>query len=612
MTTTRKWIAALAPDWRHKVSPSSVRSDVIAGLTGATLVLPQGVAFAAIAGLPPETGFYTAMVPTVIAALVGSSWQAVSGPATAISVLVFGALSGSFEPGSPEFVSAAIALAFMVGILQLIMGLARLGEAVEFVSHSVMTGFVTGAAILIAFSQAKHVLGVDLPKTASVADLATELFRAIPQADPRSAVIATVAIMTAVVIRHFRASWPNYLIALCASTVASILLGGADAGIATVGAIDSVIPQLAAPALSFGFIRDFGGSAAAIAIVGLLEAISVARAMALRSGQLVDANREFLGQGASNVVGGLFQCYPSTVSFTRSGVNLDSGAVTPMSAIFSACFLFLILLLVAPLFAYVPVPGMAGVILLVAWRLIDMREIRHIVAGSSSETAIALVTFVVAMLVDLDMAIFAGVLLSLALFLRGTSRPFLGVGAPDPSTPGRTFRLAASHHLAECPQLMVTRLEGSLYFGSVEYLRRQFRRFEVDRPQQKHMIFILKGVGEVDLPGADLILEEAARRTSRDGTFHLQIKAPRTIAKLARMKVLSVLGRDRIHLSKHDAIAKVVPALDPSVCAGCRARIFRECASMPGHPPSGLDDCASRSRSAEIGSGARDAGRDAV
>lgn len=571
----------IKPDWFQKVSPASLRADLFAGLTGATLVLPQGVAFAAIAGLPPEYGFYTAMITPVVAAFFGSSWHAVSGPTTAISALVFGALAGSFTPGSAEFIQAAITLTLLVGLFQLMLGLAHLGGLVDFVSHSVMTGFVTGAALLIGLSQVRHALGIDLPRPEHLAQFLKGLIESLPDVNPAALLVAAIALGVGYGVKKWKPLAPNYLIALAVATGASLLLFE-EGSMKTIGAIDSVVPYFGLPELSVATLRELSSAAFAIAMVGLLEAMSIARAISMKSGQMVDGNKEFIGQGMSNTVGSFFQCYPGSASFTRSGVNYDAGAQTPLSAVFAAAFLFLILLLVAPWFAYVPIPAMAGVILLVAWRLIDFKEIRHILTTSSSETAIAAVTFFSAMLINLEFAIYSGVFLSLALFLNKTSKPFLGIGAPDPNTRQHMFRNAAQFNLDECPQIMIARLDGPLYFGSVEFLRRQFRKLERERPLQTHMIFIAKGIGEIDMPGADLLIEEAERRKKRGGAFHLQTKTPRLLSKLARFKVMKELTKEHIHLSKNDAIAIATQEVDTEVCRGCKLRIFSECAALPG------------------------------
>lgn len=565
------------PDWLSRVTPQTLRRDIFAGLTGATIVLPQGIAFAAIAGLPPEYGFYTAMVPTIVAAFLGSSWHAVSGPTTAISVLVFGTLSGLYDVGSPAFIEAAILLALFVGLIQFVLGAVRLGSLVNFVSHSVMVGFITAAAFLILLSQLHHAFALDLPRPEHLVAFFGALVANFGQIDPAATIIAGVTLAIAIAIKAFYPTWPNYLIALAAGTGILMLMGGAGAHITTIGKIEAVIPSFHLPALTGAHVRDLASPAFAIALVGLLEAMSISRGIAMRSGQQVDSNREFTGQGMSNIIGSLFQCYPSSASFTRSGVNFDSGAATPMSAMFAAFFLFLILLFVSPIFVLVPIPAMAGVIILVAWKLIDLQRIRHILRASRAESAIVGITFLVALFVELEFAIYCGVILSIMVFLDRTSRPYLSIGAPDPSQLRRPFRPALANGLNQCPQLMSVGLDGPLYFGSVEAVRRKFREYEAQYPSQKNMIFVIRGVGQLDLSAAEMLIEEAKRRQTRGGELCIQTKIARTIEQLNRYSVTEHLGSKNIHLSKGDAIAYLVPHLDDSVCATCHVRIFAEC-----------------------------------
>lgn len=565
------------PDWFARITPLTLRRDAFAGLTGATIALPQGIAFAAIAGLPPEYGFYTAMVPTFIAALLGSSWHAVSGPTTAISALVFGTLSGLYDMGSPAFIEAAILLALFVGIIQFALGAVRLGSLVNFVSHSVMAGFITAAAFLILFSQLRHALGVELPRPEHLVEFFGVLVQELGNVDPATAVIATVTLAVAIAVKAFLPAWPNYLIALTVGTGILIAMGSAGDHVATIGKIDAVIPNFHLPALTGAHVRDLASPAFAIALVGLLEAMSISRGIAMRSGQQVDTNREFIGQGASNLVGSLFNCYPSSASFTRSGVNYESGAQTPMSAVFAVIFLFAILLFVSPVFVLVPIPAMAGVIILVAWKLIDLHKIRHILRTSIAETAIAGITFLVALFVELEFAIYCGVILSIMVFLDRSAHPFLSIGAPDPSQPRRPFRPALANGLDQCPQLMSVGLDGPLYFGSVEAVRRKFRQYEEMYPAQKNMIFVIRGVGQLDLPAAELLIEEAERRRARGGDLCIQTKIARTIGQLERYSVTKHLGAKKVHLSKGDAIAYLVPGLDDTICATCHKRIFSEC-----------------------------------
>lgn len=575
--------------WKEKVTRETLRADLLAALTGATIVLPQGVAFAAIAGLPPEYGFYSAMITPVVAAVFGSSWHVVSGPTTAISALVFGALSGTFEPGSALFIQAAITLTLLVGIFQLALGFARLGSLVDFVSHSVMVGFMAGAATLIALSQLRHALGIDLPRPDDIVEYALALPSELLNSDWRSALIAFISLAVAVVSKVYYPRLPSYLFGLLAGSVVSIALDGRENGVDVIGAIPSVIPGFEVPSLNINLLGDLAPAAFAIALVGLLEAVSIARAIAIKSGQDLDGNQEFIGQGMSNTIGSFFQCYAASGSFTRSALNYETGARTPMAAIFAAIFLFFILLLVAPLFAYVPIPSMAGIIMLVAWRLIDFKEIWHIFQTSRSETSITQITFFSTLFIDLEFAIYAGVLLSFLIFLNKSAQPFVVLNAPDPTTKHRVFRNAETHNLPECPQLVFVRLDGPFYFGSVEHVRRRLREIERKRAQQKHMLFMVKGVGEMDLPAAELLIEEARRRKRRGGSFHVQAKAVEAIKRLDRFHVSETLSTEHVHTSKGDAIAEIVPRLDKSICDQCTLRIFKECPPPPADLEAELD-----------------------
>lgn len=577
-------------DWAPKVNGDSLRGDMWAGLTGATIVLPQGIAFAAIAGLPPVYGFYTALIVPIVAALFGSSWHLVSGPTTAISALVFAALSKHYTPSSGDFINAAIVLAFLVGLFQIIMGFARLGALIDFVSHSVMVGFTAGAAILIAMSQFTHALGVALPRPEKLFTFLASLPEGVLNANWRALLITFVAVALAVLSKMLRPNWPNYLIALAGGSALGYFMNAEANGVKLVGAITAVLPNFQMPYIDLNEVQILAQPAMAIALVGLLEAVSIARAMAMKAGQDLNSNQEFVGQGLSNFAGSLFQCYPASGSFTRSGVNYESGAKTPLAAIFSSIFLGIILLFVASWFAYVPIPAMAGIILVVAYKLIDFKELKHIFETSRSEMTIVLGTFFTTLFINLEFAVYLGVMLSLMFFVSKSSRPMFNIGAPDPSRPMRTFRDAGMFNLKECPQIIVAKIDGPLYFGSTEFVRRRFRAVERARPKQKHMLFITSGTGEIDLAAAELMIEEAQRRKARGGSFHVQSKTPRAISRFDKFHVQEKLSSGHTHISKHDAIVEMVAGLDKSICDTCTARIFRECPPKPEPEPSEKKD----------------------
>ena len=554
----------------------------MAGFTNAAIVLPQGVAFAAIAGLPPEYGLYTAMITPVVAALFGSSMVMISGPTTAISAVVLAALSPVYDIGSASYIQAALLLTLLVGTIQLCLGLARVGRLAAFVSNSVMIGFTAAAAVLIGVSQLRGAFGVDAARGGSVYDrIAAIVEAAATGVDWRTVVIAGVTLVAVVLFTRFAPRWPGFLIALAFGTGVSLLIGGPAAGIATIGALPSVFPSFSPPSASLDEIGALTQSAMAIALIGLLEAVAIGRSFAPKTHTRFDANQEIIGQGLSNMVGGLFQAYPGSGSFTRSGVNYESGARTPLSAVFSCIALVAILLAVSPLIRHIPIAAMAGLILMVAWRLINVAEIKHILETSKSETAILGVTFLSGILVELEFSIFLGVMLALATFISRTMQPKFAVGAPDRSISQGTFRNAEIFNLPECPQMMICRFDGPLYFGSIDFLEAEFRRIAVERPSQKHVVVNLKGVGDIDLSGVDAIIREARRRKETGGDLYVIARSVHFVARLRRLGLVNAIGEDHVFADKQIAIATVIPKLKPDLCAKCTKRVYFECADLP-------------------------------
>ena len=575
------WHALIpARRWGRSVTKDTLRADLIAGFTNATIVLPQAVAFATIAGLPPEYGLYTAMITPIIAALFGSSMVMISGPTTAISAVVFSTVSGLHVPGSAEFIQMVLLLTLLVGLIQFALGFAGIGRLVAFVSHSVMLGFTAAAAVLIAASQLSDALGVTVERGGSVFTRIIRTFDVIETASWRAIVIAATALVIAAGVKYYWKRGPNFIIGLAAASILAYFLGAASNGVKMVGELPSVIPSFQPPEIELQTLAISIEGAFAIALIGLLEAISIGRAFAFKSGGRFDADQEIVGQGMSNIVGSFFQAYPGSGSFTRSGVNFEAGAQTPLSAIAASLFLFLILLMFAPLMAYIPIPALAGIILLVAYKLISFEEISTITKSSRAELAIILATFAAGLLVKLEFAIYVGVILSLLIFLSKSSRPTLAISAPDKDG---VFRNAQVYGIAECPQAVFARLDGALYFGSVEAIERAFRQIERKNPLQKHMVLILKGVGDIDMPGGMCIVEEARRRRRRGGGLYIVARYPPLLGQLKKLGVTDGIGGEQmLFANKGDAVAGVLDRLDGPPCATCEKRIFMECALRPG------------------------------
>ena len=564
--------------WWPLLNRQILKADLMAGLTGAVIVLPQGVAFALIAGLPPVYGLYSAMVPPIIAGLFGSSRHLISGPTTAISIVVFATVSKFAEPGSAQYISMALMLTFLAGVYQFVLGLARMGALVNFVSHSVVVGFTAGAAILIATSQLKHFLGIKIPAGESFLHTWQDIYRQLHEINPYVTAIAAVTLIAGVLFIRFRPRWPGMLIAMIIGSLLAALLAYETKDIQLVGKLPAHLPPFSVPDFSLKSIKTLGSGALAIAMLGLVEAVSIAKSVALKSHQRIDGNQEFIGQGLANVVGSFFSSYASSGSFTRSGINYTAGAVTPMAAIFAAIALALILLIVAPLAAHLPIAAMAGILLIVAYRLIDFHHIANILRTSKRETAVLLTTFFATLFVELEFAIYVGVMLSLVIYLMRTSRPGIVTRTPDPHSPGR--HLVTDPKLPECPQLKIVRVDGSLFFGAVDHVQGEFQRFLEEDPGQKHLLIIGNGINFVDIAGAEMLVQESRRRRHLGGGVYLSKIKAEACKILKRGGFVDQLGDEHIFVTKADAIQTIFNRLDRSICERCDKRIFLECRSI--------------------------------
>ncbi len=570
--------------WWPGVSRETMRADAMAGLVGAIVVIPQGVAFATLAGMPPEYGLYLAMVPAVVAALWGSSWHAVAGPTTAVSLFVFATLAPLATPGSGEFVSLALTLSMLSGLLMIVLGLARLGAIVNFISHTVVIGFTAGAAFLIAASQLANYFGLDLPRGQSFFQTLSSVATNFALTNVYALAVATTTLAVGFFSRRFIRKVPFMIVALIAGSgigvLLNVLLGIDRTGLRMISAPSSAFPPLSAPDLSIETVQLLAGIAIAVTVLSLTEAISIARAIGLRSGQRIDGNQEFIGQGLANVAASFFSGYPSSASFNRSGLNYDTGARTPLAAVLSAVFLVAILAGVAPLIGFIPIAAMAGILLLVAWGLIDFAAIKAVRRISRGETFVLAVTFTATLTLKLEIAILVGVLVSLMMYLHRTSRPLMRSLVPHPDHPERKMA-EVDGRLAECPQLKILRIEGSIYFGAADHVSGYLDKLRTENPEQKHLLLMSKSINFVDVAGVGLLANEAALRAKMGGRLYFySLRAPVRVM-LERADQLDVIGRHNIFVSKDEAIAKIFERLDRSICAHCTARIFLECKAIP-------------------------------
>ena len=564
--------------WFRLTTIETIKADFFAGLTGAIIVLPQSVAFATIAGMPPEYGLYTAMVIPIVAALFGSSFHLVSGPTTAISIVVFAAVSKYAEPGSAEFVSLALTLTFLAGVYQLVFGLAKFGMLVNFVSHNVVIGFTAGAALLIASSQIPYIVGIDIPRGEDFLNTWFDIYTGVGEFNIYLLIVGLGTLVTAIVVKILKPKFPNLLIGMLVGGLLAFYLGGFTDSIKTVGAMPAYFPPLSTPDFSLNSLKALAPEAFAIALLGLIEASSIGRSIATKSNQRINANQEFIGQGTSNIVGSFFSSYASSGSFTRSGVNFESGARTPLSAILAALFLMAIVFLVAPLISYLPLAAMAGVILLVAYNLIDFKNIKKTFTYSKSESVIFTATFLATLLFELEFAIYLGVLLSLMLFIAKTSTPdvhTLAFGTP-PGEGDRRLQSIRKAPLVQCPQLKIIRIDMSIYFGSINHIQKQISQI-VDNQRIYHILIVASGVNFIDLAGIEALLIENKRLKAQNGSLYFVAVKSTAFEFMEKVNFVNEIGRDNFFDSKAEAINVLYDRLDKSKCEKCQALVFKEC-----------------------------------
>lgn len=392
--------------------PGAIRADVLAGLTGAVVVLPQGVAFATLAGMPPQYGLYSAMVPCIIAAIFGSSRLMVTGPANAISLMTMSLVVPLALPGTPDYVSLVLTLTFMVGITQFLLGLCRAGRFVDIVPHSVIVGFTAGAAVLIINSQLAPALGIEQTRGLSIIANLKALVSGLPGYSPTALVTCIATALACVLWRPWSRVIPALLVGVLAGSVIGHFalslpfLGGA---LKMVAPIPSGWPPLSSPDLSIVTLTALALPALTMTLIALTEAMAIARAVAIKNRDKLNANQEMVGQGLANLAGAFFSSYPSSGSFNRSGVNVHSGAKTPLSAAFAAIFLVIILMMVSPYVTLLPLAVVSALLFLVAWGLIDVADMRRIWQSEPEQRVPLLVTGIATISLSLEWAIILGI-----------------------------------------------------------------------------------------------------------------------------------------------------------------------------------------------------------
>ena len=497
--------------WLPRQTRASVGRDLVVGLSGAILALPQSIAYALIAGLPPEYGLYAAIVPVLIACLWGSSWHLICGPTAAISIVLFASVSPLAVPASQDYIPLILLLTFLAGIFQWLLGLLRFGALVNFVSHSVVLGFTLGAAVVIAIGQLPNLLGLDLPAKATALASLMDLLRHLGAVDKPSLILGVATVVVGALLKQWLPRWPTLLMTLVLGSLAVWLWPAMFGHVQLVSAFVGRLPPFSGLPLDMDLILRLLPSAVAVGMLGLVTSLSIARSISARSQQLLDANQEVRAQGLSNIVGAFFSGSLSAGSFTRSGLSYEAGACSPLAGVFSAVWVALFAIFGAGLIAHIPIPAMAGSILLIAWGLVDHRGIRALLRVSRAEFVVMGLTCIATLLLELQTAIYAGVLASLFFYLKRTSQPRV-----------QHWRDGEDD---------VLRVGGSIFFGASHYLQVRLQRMHGAR-----VVIEAQQINFIDYSGVEMLHQEARRLLRQDRSLTLRQARPQVVEELRKLE----------------------------------------------------------------------------
>ncbi|MBN1106694.1 MAG: SulP family inorganic anion transporter [Deltaproteobacteria bacterium] len=563
--------------WLRGYRTSDFRSDLVAGLTVAVVLIPQSMAYAMLAGMPPVYGLYAAAATPWIAALWGSLRQLSTGPIAVMSLLVLTTLSPFAEPGTPQFIELALLLSFMVGVFYLAIGVFRLGVIMSFISHSAVKGFTSAAALIITATQLPHFLGLSVPKREYILPMILDLIRGLPDVHLPTLAVGLLAFAVIYGLRKYRSNLPAALIALLVTTVPLVLLELPQSGIAVVGESPRGLPGFHIPSVDFRTISTLIGPALVLALVCFAETYSVGKAISAETKQKVDVDQEFIGQGLANLAGSFLQAYPVGGSFSRTAINYSAGARTGISSVVAGFSAALALLFLTPLFTYIPRAALAAIVISAVLLLFHPREVLSLWRMNRHDGIVALTVFLLALATKPDYALLIGVVASLIFFMWKTMHPRVVRVTKDPEL--NMFLNGDVHGKPSCPQILELRSDNSIFFGNAEYtVEQMLSRLRGQQTPVKFLLLDFEAIGFVDVSAVDelrTLLDELRRQGTTLALIYVH-QPVRTV--LESTGFLKEMGQDTILGTRGVAISFLFQRLDHTYCRDiCPHKLFHEC-----------------------------------
>ncbi|MBT3305945.1 MAG: sulfate permease [Alphaproteobacteria bacterium] len=560
-------------DWLPSYSKDQLAGDLNAGAVTAVMLVPQGMAYAMLAGLPPELGLYASIVPLLLYAVFGSSRVLAVGPVALVSLLVAGTINDLGSSVSVEQMPAIAAqLALLVGIISIVLGLFRLGFIVNFISHQVISGFTSAAALIIALSQLKHLMGVEIPRTHNIFLILSNAFENLASVNIASLAIGVGGIAVLMFFKNmlgdFLARWGivgtlrdvltrvGPLVVVTISTVVVFVWGlDTGSGVRIVGNIPEGLPQVTAPVFDLTLLTALLPSAFLISFVGFVESVSVAKVLASRRRQKVGPNQELVGIGAANLGAALSGGYPVTGGFSRSSVNYEAGANTPLASVVTALLVALTVAFLTPLFYYLPKAVLASIIMVAVLTLVDFKTLKASWRYSKSDAFSLIGTFFAVLVYGVETGLAIGVGIAVVLYLWHTSRPHVAIIGRVPGT--EHFRNHLRHEVLRAREVSAARIDESLFFANATWLEDWALGFVADNPDSKHLVLNCAATNFIDASALE-VLERMDEELAHAGvTMHLaEIKGP-VMDRLKISGFVEKIGLHRIHLSTHEAMKKL-------------------------------------------------------
>ena len=555
-------------EWLPTYQRSWLASDGLAGLIVAIMLVPQGMAYALLAGLPPEVGLYASIVPLILYGIFGSSRTLAVGPVAIVSLMVASVLGDLVEAGVVDYMAGALLLSFLSGAMLLAMGLARLGFLVNFLSHPVISGFSSAAALVIGISQLKHLLGFEIPRSHYITETISHAMNHISQ---MNLVTFAIAVGSLVILLFWRSGLPNLLtkanvpqglvnsisktgplVAVTMSALSVWIFGlhGAS-GVKIVGNVPSGLPPLTVPVFSLDIVYELLPAAFLISVVGFLESVSVAKTLASKRRQKVNADQELVALGAANIGAAFTGGYPVTGGFSRSLVNFTAGAVTPLASIVTALLVAVSILFLTPFLFFLPKATLAAIIMVAVSSLIDFKALKNAWNYNKADAASLIATFVAVLTLGVELGIVAGAVLSIALYLWRTSRPHVAVVGRVGKT--EHFRNVLRHEVQTYPTILAVRVDESLYFANAAFLEGHLLADVADHPDVKHLILIMSAVNFIDGSALESLENLIERLQDAGVTLHLaEVKGP-VMDDLKKVGFKTKLKPGKVFLSTHQA-----------------------------------------------------------